>query len=64
MVQRENQLTVLSGEAQPDQQSKEDTDTGSKSGSFEIKKSDNSTLGMPEADAYENKKSIGCPHRD
>jgi len=43
MVQRENQSTVLNGEAQPDQQSKEDTDTGSKSGSFEIKKSDNST---------------------
>ena len=42
MVERENQSTVLNGEAQPDQQSKEDTDTGSKIVSFEIKKSYNS----------------------
>lgn len=41
MEQRENQSTVLNGEAQPDQQSKEDTDTGCKSVSmFDIEIAD------------------------
>lgn len=43
MEQRENQSTILNGEAQLYKDSKEDTDADSRSRSSEIKKSDNST---------------------